>query len=141
MTIHRTPGLIFAGAVCVLAAAAYAQSSSSVLTGSAAFGDWSADKPGVIRKIRPNDIPAPDTAASFGGFPQTAARPVIFVPSTAVRGGAVFVYLNGKAVKKTVRVGGSTQQGLRIEDGLIGGEDLIVNPPAELQDGSKVKRQ
>lgn len=73
--------------------------------------------------------------------PQTAARPVIFVPATAVRGGAVFVYLNGRAVKKTVRVGGSTQQGLRIEDGLIGGEDLIVNPPAELQDGARVKRQ
>ncbi len=28
---------------------------------------------------------------------------------------------------------------MRIEEGLIGGEDLIVNPPAELKDGDKVQ--
>jgi hypothetical protein len=29
--------------------------------------------------------------------------------------------------------------GLRVEDGLIGGEDLVLNPAAELKDGMKVK--
>ncbi len=70
---------------------------------------------------------------------KTPAAPAIVVPSSAVRGGAVFVYLNGKAVKRTVKAGNSTSQGVRIEEGLIGGEELINNPPAELKDGDKVK--
>jgi hypothetical protein len=28
---------------------------------------------------------------------------------------------------------------VRIDDGLIGGEDLIVSPPADLKDGDRVK--
>jgi hypothetical protein len=28
-----------------------------------------------------------------------------------------------------------------VEDGLIGGEDLIVNPPEGLKDGDKVQRK
>jgi HlyD family secretion protein len=50
----------------------------------------------------------------------------------------VFVVLDGRAVRRAVRTGSNTPQGLRIEDGLIGGEDLIVNPPAELKDGDRV---
>ena len=34
-----------------------------------------------------------------------------------------------------VKTGATSGQGVRIEDGLIGGEDLIVNPPAGLKDG------
>ena len=32
-------------------------------------------------------------------------------------------------------------QGVRIEDGLIGGEDLIVAPPADLKDGDSVRQK
>ena len=39
----------------------------------------------------------------------------------------------------TVRTGAAMAQGMRIEDGLFGGEDLIVNPPADLKDGDRVK--
>ena len=35
----------------------------------------------------------------------------------------------------------SSGQGVRIEQGLIGGEDLIVNPPAGLKDGDKVRQK
>jgi hypothetical protein len=28
-----------------------------------------------------------------------------------------------------------------VEEGLIGGEDLVLNPPAELKNGSKVRRK
>lgn len=73
--------------------------------------------------------------------PGAVAKPVIFVPTTAVRDNAVFVYLNGRVVKKAVRVGGSTPQGLRIDDGLIGGEDILVSPPADLKDGARVKKR
>lgn len=74
----------------------------------------------------------PDAALS------SAAMPVIFVPLASVKDGAVFVVLDGRAVRRAVRTGSNTPQGLRIEDGLIGGEDLIVNPPAELKDGDRV---
>jgi HlyD family secretion protein len=70
-----------------------------------------------------------------------AAKPSIVVPQTAVRGGAVFVVAGGRAVKRSVKPGGSTSQGVRIDDGLIGGEDLIVNPPADLKDGDRVKQK
>ncbi len=41
--------------------------------------------------------------------------------------------------RRTVKTAGSSAEGIRVEDGLIGGEDLIVNPPPELKDGDKVK--
>jgi hypothetical protein len=31
--------------------------------------------------------------------------------------------------------------GIRIEEGLIGGEDLILRPPPELKDGMKIRRK
>jgi len=61
------------------------------------------------------------------------------VPSTAVRNGAVFVVIDGRVVRRQVKPGSSGAQGVRIEDGLIGGEDLIVNPAADLKDGDRVK--
>jgi HlyD family secretion protein len=68
-----------------------------------------------------------------------AAKPSILVPQSAVRGGAVFVIANGRAVKRPVRTGATSPQGVHIEEGLIGGEDLIANPPADLKDGDRVK--
>ena len=47
--------------------------------------------------------------------------------------------VDGKAVRRTVKVGGTTSQGVQIADGLIGGEDIIVNPPADLKDGQRVR--
>ena len=38
-----------------------------------------------------------------------------------------------------VKTGATTSQGVRVEQGLIGGEDLIVNPPAGLKDGDRVR--
>jgi HlyD family secretion protein len=42
-------------------------------------------------------------------------------------------------VRRPVKAGAASSQGVRIEDGLIGGEDLIANPPAELKDGDRVR--
>ncbi|MBL8293937.1 MAG: efflux RND transporter periplasmic adaptor subunit, partial [Bryobacterales bacterium] len=100
-----------------------------------------------VKVVNPDDYLRPEMNSSVAFLsdekrePNTAAKPVFFVPTTVVRDGAVFVYLNGRAVRRAVRVGGTTQQGLRIEEGLIGGEDLIVNPPAELKDGARVKQK
>ncbi|MBI1763427.1 MAG: efflux RND transporter periplasmic adaptor subunit [Acidobacteria bacterium] len=67
------------------------------------------------------------------------AKPAVYVPATAVRDGAVFVHLNGQAVRRVIKTGATTSQGVRVEEGLIGGEEVILNPPAELKDGGKVK--
>ncbi len=67
------------------------------------------------------------------------AKPLIVVPATAVKDNAVFVILDGRAVRRTVKTGMTTSQGVRIDDGLIGGEDLILNPPATLKDGDRVR--
>ena len=69
------------------------------------------------------------------------AKPVVIVPAAAVKDGAVFVLLDGKAVRRAVKTGAVSGQGVRIEQGLIGGEDLIVNPPAGLKDGDKVRQK
>ena len=77
--------------------------------------------------------PKPGAAAGS----QTSA-PNLYVPAAAVRDGKVFVVVNGKAVAREVRTGGSGPQGLRVESGLYGGEDVILNPPPELMDGAAV---
>ncbi len=78
------------------------------------------------------DAPVPGTKSE-------PAKPMVYVPATAVRDGAVFVYLNGQALRRVIKTGATTSQGVRVEEGLIGGEEVIVNPPAELKDGGKVK--
>ena len=100
-----------------------------------------------VRVLKPDDYLRPEMNASVAFLADAradapgAARPVVTVPAAAVKDGAVFVMLNGRAVRRTVKISGSTSEGLRVEEGLIGGEDLIVNPPAGLKDGDKVKRR
>ncbi len=70
---------------------------------------------------------------------EAAAKPVILVPAAAIRDGSVFLLLDGKAVRRAVKTGATSAQGIRIEQGLNGGEDLILNPPAGMKDGDKVR--
>jgi HlyD family secretion protein len=67
------------------------------------------------------------------------SKAVIFVPATSVRDGAVWIVLNGKVIRRPVKTTGSTSQGLRVEDGLIGGEHIIVAPTSEIKEGVRVK--
>jgi HlyD family secretion protein len=66
------------------------------------------------------------------------AAPIVLVPSSAVRDNAVFVVLDGKALRRPVKVGAAAGERVRVDQGLAGGEDLITNPPAGLKDGDKV---
>jgi HlyD family secretion protein len=66
-------------------------------------------------------------------------KPVVFVPPAAVRNDRVYIVLGDKIVERAIRTSGLTPLGLRVEEGLIGGEDLVLNPAAELKDGMKVK--
>ncbi len=71
-----------------------------------------------------------------------ASAPRLRIPSVAiVDGNSVFVLVQGKAVRRPIRVMRTTSEGVEIEQGLSGGEDLILSPPAELQDGDRVTRK
>ena len=98
-----------------------------------------------VRVVKPDEYLRPEMNANvaFVSDEKPAAgsgppKPMIVVPTSAVRDGAVFVALGGKAVRRPVKAGPAASQGTRIDDGLVGGEDLIVNPPADLKDGDKV---
>lgn len=67
------------------------------------------------------------------------ARAAIYVPATTVRDGAVFVVLNGRVVRRAVKTAGIATAGLRIDDGLIGGEEIIVAPTSEIKEGIRVR--
>jgi HlyD family secretion protein len=99
-----------------------------------------------VKIIRPDDYLRPEMNASVAfisdekpASPAALSKPVILVPASALRDGAVFVYFNGRAVRRAVRTSPSTNQGVQVESGLIGGEDLILDPPAGLKDGDKVR--
>jgi glucose/arabinose dehydrogenase len=64
---HPIREILAASAAVIFALAAIplgAQAGAGLLEGTAAFGDWHADHPGTRRLIRPQDLPAPNTAAS-----------------------------------------------------------------------------
>jgi len=102
-----------------------------------------------VKVTNPDSFLRPDMNASVafisdvkpvtsGNQPQ---KPQIVIPASAVRSGAVFVMLGGKAIRRPVKLGASGPNGVRVEEGLIGGEDLLVRPPAELKEGDKIVRK
>jgi glucose/arabinose dehydrogenase len=68
----RIAGL--AGLALLVATSAFAQD-QPLLTGKDAFGDWKADKPGVRRLIKPQDLQAPFVTESASNSPGVADRP------------------------------------------------------------------
>ena len=101
-----------------------------------------------VKVEKPDDHLRPEMNASVAFLadeaPKSAtapAKPVVMVPSSAVHDSAVFVVLDGKAVRRAVKTGPTSGPNVRIEDGLIGGEDLITNPPAGLKDGDRVRQK
>jgi len=71
--------------------------------------------------------------------PKNDAAPLITIPSSAVRDQTVFVVAEGRATRRKLQLAGTTSQGVQVSSGLIGGEDLIINPPADLREGQKIE--
>ncbi|HKW98681.1 MAG TPA: efflux RND transporter periplasmic adaptor subunit [Bryobacteraceae bacterium] len=99
-----------------------------------------------VKVLNPDDYLRPEMNASVAFLSDdkaaaagTPSKPVIVIPSSAIRNNAVFVMFDGKAVRRAVKTGPANSKGVRIEDGLIGGEDLILSPPESLKDGDHVK--
>ena len=76
---------------------------SQVLKGSAAFGDWRKDKPGVRRILSPQDLPPPFVTKSAGNFPDPAPMPMGAKPSVP-SGFSVEMVASGLNGPRVIRV-------------------------------------
>lgn len=99
-----------------------------------------------VRVAAPDDYLRPDMNATVSFYneakPASASEPVkrvVVIPQSALQNGAVFVVLNGRALKRSVTTAGHSDKGVMVDSGLVGGEDLVVNPPADLKDGQTVQ--
>jgi HlyD family secretion protein len=98
-----------------------------------------------VQILHPDNHLRPDMNATVAFVDRTRSRqeqsvnPVITIPAAAVKGQSVFVVSAGRAVRRHVQVTTSTAMGVQISQGLLGGEDVILNPPANLRDGEKVR--
>jgi glucose/arabinose dehydrogenase len=92
-----------AGLMCVAAIPLFAQTGSVQLLGAAAFGDWHTDRPGTQRLIRPQDLPAPDLAASVGNYVRIVHRTNDQKPIVP-NGFEVNLFASGLAGPRLIRV-------------------------------------
>jgi len=99
-----------------------------------------------VKILHPDDYLRPEMNSSVAFLSEekraasgSVPEPRIVVPASAVKNDSVFVVLGGRAVRRPVKVAATTSQGAELSQGLIGGEDLIVNPPAGLKDGDRVR--
>lgn len=95
-----------------------------------------------VKVANPDEYLRPEMNATvaFLGNAESGApgKTAVYVPPSALSDGKVWVVQNGVATQRDVKTGGNTPAGIRIDTGLKGGEDLIVNPPKDLKAGAKV---
>jgi RND family efflux transporter MFP subunit len=74
--------------------------------------------------------------------PGPDARPRMLIPAAAARGTGetrdVFVVRDGKVERRAVRVGAVEGTQITVLSGLTGGEQVVMNPPADLTEGKQV---
>ena len=73
MRVRSCQVIVSALLLAIPAGAVIAQ--SGTLVGKAAFGSWRDDRPGVVRLIRPQDLPAPGATASAANVARVVQRP------------------------------------------------------------------
>jgi len=100
-----------------------------------------------VRVLKPDGFLRPDmnaTAQFISNAPKETAdaaesKRVVLIPNGALQGDHVFVVLKGTAIKRPIVTAGTSDKGVIVSNGLYGGEDLILSPPADLKDGQKVE--
>jgi glucose/arabinose dehydrogenase len=106
MQAFRLTSILFLAALLPLAL--YAQSSAAgstkenPITGTAAFADWSQQKPGTFRKITVADLPQPHATESVDNGPDLVARPAGAMPQ-APAGFKVELYAEGLDYPREIR--------------------------------------
>jgi HlyD family secretion protein len=100
-----------------------------------------------VKVVNPDEFLRPEMNASVAFMADVTSKnapptpPAVVVPASAIRNNAVFLLHGDRAVRRPVRPGSTSASGIRVESGLSGGEDLIVNPPEDLKDGARVRRK
>jgi HlyD family secretion protein len=99
-----------------------------------------------VKVLHPDDYLRPDMNATVAFYndvqaaqPSEQPKRVVVIPPGSMHNGSVFVVVNGRARKRAVTTAGTSDKGLIVESGLIGGEDLVINAPANLSDGQRVE--
>jgi HlyD family secretion protein len=98
-----------------------------------------------VQILHPDNRLRPDMNATVAFVDAThsgqkqSVNPEITIPAVAVKDGSVFVVADGKAVRRPIQIFATTPRGVQVSHGLLGGEDVILNPPANLRDGEKVQ--
>ncbi len=102
-----------------------------------------------VQVLEPDDLIRPEMNANVSFLSRSedgrgaAAKsvPRITIPaSTLVNGNSVLVVVQDRVVRKQVGVVRSNADGVEIDRGLSGGEDIVLSPPPELADGDRVRR-
>ena len=103
-----------------------------------------------VQVLKPDDYLRPEMNArsAFVAREQasrkegSAVPPKIVIPTAAVRdsGGrkSIFIVFEGKAAERSIKTGNSTSRGVEVAEGLIGGEEIVLSPPATLKDGDRI---
>jgi hypothetical protein len=95
----------------------------------------------------PRILPDMGVKVAFQAEPEAeaAARPRLLVPEQAVRregsGAVVFVVRDDHVERRAVAVGGTTGGNVELLSGARAGERVVLDPPADLADGSRVRLQ
>src|SRR3954451_14922376 len=97
MTRHVIAGILIGAGVVG------ARAESGPLVGPAAFGDWRADKPGVVRLIRPGDLPRPGASPSSANTSHLVPRPPTAIPQVPA-GFKIELFASGLRGPRQMRV-------------------------------------
>ena len=89
----------FASVLFLLSGAVIAQ--TALRQGKDAFGSWQADKPGTVRLIRPQDLPAP--GPSSANVSRVVAKPAAAAPQVPP-GFRIELFAEGLSGPRVVRV-------------------------------------
>ena len=98
----------------------------------------------AIKSKDPRIVPDMGVRVGFldpgAAAPRAATPPLVLVPAEAIRAdGAVFVVVDGKALRRSVTVGKTVGADREVLTGLRAGERVVVSPPASLSDGAAVR--
>src|ERR1700722_8148555 len=81
----------------------HAIAQSGLLTGAAAFGDWRADRPGLSRLIKPENLPPPGATPSVANVSHVVPRPAAAIPQVPA-GFKVELFAEGLSGPRIMRV-------------------------------------
>src|SRR5882757_10702219 len=103
MAPPHTPAISGLALLFTAAFAPSASAQSAPLVGTAAFGDWRADQPGVSRLIKPDDLPKPGATPSSANGPRVVPRPPLAVPHVPA-GFKIELFADGLSGPRQMRV-------------------------------------